>query len=232
MLEKKNPEVRLQNSILNSTEKKVLIWMAQRMPQRVNSDHLTWIGLVGALISAMGYVLSNWGLEYLWLASFGLLVNWFGDSLDGTLARVRKAQRPTYGFFIDHTIDGITVSVICIGAGLSPLISFSVAILVLVGYLLLSVFTYINTYLDGKFKIAYGKLGPTEFRLIVVFINTLIIYLPINSRELSLMGITLGLFDALGLVIAFALLIIYLVSFLKDKKKYGEIDPPNQHITK
>lgn len=232
MLEKKNPEVRLQNSILNSTEKKVLIWMAQRMPQRVNSDHLTWIGLVGALISAMGYVLSNWGLEYLWLASFGLLVNWFGDSLDGTLARVRKTQRPIYGFFIDHTIDGITVSVICIGAGLSPLISFSVAILVLVGYLLLSVFTYINTYLNGKFKIAYGKLGPTEFRLIVVFINTLIIYLPINSRELSLMGITLGLFDALGLVIAFALLIIYLVSFLKDKKKYGEIDPPNQHITK
>lgn len=232
MLEKKNPEVRLQNSILNSTEKKVLIWMAQRMPQRVNSDHLTWIGLVGALISAMGYVLSNWGLEYLWLASFGLLVNWFGDSLDGTLARVRKTQRPIYGFFIDHTIDGITVAVICIGAGLSPLISFSVAILVLVGYLLLSVFTYINTYLNGKFKIAYGKLGPTEFRLIVVFINTLIIYLPINSRELSLMGITLGLFDALGLVIAFALLIIYLVSFLKDKKKYGEIDPPNQHITK
>lgn len=226
------PEVRLQNSILNSAEKKVLIWMAERIPQRVNSDHLTWIGFVGALISAAGYILSNWGLEFLWLASFGLFVNWFGDSLDGTLARVRNAQRPIYGFFIDHTIDGLTVSVICIGAGLSPLISFSIAMLVLVGYLLLSVFTYINTYLEGKFKIAYGKLGPTEFRLIVIFINTLIIYLPINSRELSLMGNTIGLFDLIGFVLALTLLIIYLVSFVKDKKKYGKIDAPRHYTNK
>ncbi|MFA6758872.1 MAG: CDP-alcohol phosphatidyltransferase family protein [Bacteroidales bacterium] len=226
------PEVRLQNSILNSAEKKVLIWMAERIPQRVNSDHLTWIGFVGALISAAGYILSNWGLEFLWLASFGLFVNWFGDSLDGTLARVRNAQRPIYGFFIDHTIDGLTVSVICIGAGLSPLISFSIAMLVLVGYLLLSVFTYINTYLEGKFKIAYGKLGPTEFRLIVIFINTLIIYLPINSRELSLMGNTIGLFDLIGFVLALTLLIIYLVSFVKDKKRYGKIDAPRHYTNK
>lgn len=232
MIDKKNPEIRLQNSILNSAEKKVLIWMAQRMPHKINSDHLTWIGLVGALISAAGYILSNWGLEYLWLASFGLLVNWFGDSLDGTLARVRNAQRPIYGFFIDHTIDGLTVSIICIGAGLSPLISFSIAMLVLVGYLLLSVFTYINTYLEGKFKIAYGKLGPTEFRLIIILINTLIIYLPVNSRELALMGTTLSLFDLIGFVLAMALFSIYLVSFVKDIKKYEKIDPPSQNANK
>lgn len=232
MMNGKKSAERLQNSILNSTEKKALIWMAKRIPQRINSDHLTGIGFVGALLSAAGYILSNQGLGFLWLASFGLFVNWFGDSLDGTLARVRNAQRPIYGFFIDHSIDGLTVSVMCIGAGLSPLISFSIAMLVLVGYLLLSIFTYINTYLEGKFKIAYCKFGPTEFRLIVILINTLFIYLPIRNLQLSLMGATLSLFDAVGFVIALILIFIYLVSFVKDKKKYEKIDPPHHYTTK
>ena len=231
MNSKKSAE-RLQNSILNSTEKKVLIWIAERIPKRINSDHLTIIGFVGALLSAAGYILSNWGLEFLWLASFGLFVNWFGDSLDGTLARVRNAQRPIYGFFIDHSIDGLTVSIMCIGAGLSPLISFSIAMLVLSSYLLLSIFTYINTYLEGKFKIAYSKLGPTEFRLIVILVNTMFIYLPIRYHQLSCMGTTLRLFDVIGFVIALILIFIYLVSFIKDKKKYEKIDPPHHDTSK
>ncbi|RLD57020.1 MAG: CDP-alcohol phosphatidyltransferase [Bacteroidetes bacterium] len=231
MNSKKSAE-RLQNSILNSTEKKVLIWIAKRIPKRINSDHLTIIGFVGALLSAAGYILSNWGLEFLWLASFGLFVNWFGDSLDGTLARVRNAQRPIYGFFIDHTIDGLTVLVICIGAGLSPLVSFSIAMLVLSGYLLLSSFTYINTYLEGKFKIDYSKLGPTEFRLIVILINTMFIYSPIKNQQFPFMGYTLSLFDAFCFVIALILIFMYLVNFIKDKKKYEKIDPPNHDTNK
>ncbi len=232
MMNSKTPAERLQNSILNSTEKKMLIWMAERMPKWINSDHLTIIGFVGALLSAAGYILTNWGLGFLWLASFGLVLNWFGDSLDGTLARVRNAQRPIYGFFIDHSIDGLTVLVICIGAGLSPLISFSIAMLVLSGYLLLSAFTYINTYLEGKFKITYSKLGPTEFRLIVILINTMFIYLPIRHQQLSFMGYTVSLFDAFCFVIALTLIFIYLISFIKDKKKYGKIDPPHHFTTK
>jgi phosphatidylglycerophosphate synthase len=226
MTSSKKPEVRIQTSILNSLEKKALVWMAQRIPRKINSDHLTVLGFMGALLSSAGYILSNFESNFLWLASLGLLVNWFGDSLDGTLARVRKAQRPTYGFFIDHTIDGLTIFVICVGAGLSPYINFAVAMLILAGYLLLSILTYINTYLKGEFKITYNKLGPTEFRLLVILINTLFIYYPTGTRNFVLDGVALSLFDIIGIVIAFILFIIYLVNFLIDKNKYAKIDPP------
>jgi phosphatidylglycerophosphate synthase len=226
MTSSKKPEVRIQTSILNHLEKKALVWMAQRIPRKINSDHLTVLGFMGALLSSAGYILSNFESNFLWLASLGLLVNWFGDSLDGTLARVRKAQRPTYGFFIDHTIDGLTIFVICVGAGLSPYINFAVAMLILAGYLLLSILTYINTYLKGEFKITYNKLGPTEFRLLVILINTLFIYYPTGTRNFVLDGVALSLFDIIGIVIAFILFIIYLVNFLIDKNKYAKIDPP------
>jgi len=226
MTSNKKTEVRIQTSILNSLEKKALVWMALRIPQKIKSDHLTVLGFIGALISSAGYILSNLESNFLWLASFGLLVNWFGDSLDGTLARVRNAQRPIYGFFIDHSIDGLTVFAICVGAGLSPYINFAVAMLVLAGYLLLSVLTYINTYLKWEFKITYYKLGPTEFRLIVILINTLFIYYPTGTRNFILNGVALSLFDVIGIVIAFILFIIYLVNFVIDKNKYAKIDPP------
>jgi phosphatidylglycerophosphate synthase len=226
MTSSKKPEVRIQTSILNSLEKKALVWMAQRIPRKINSDHLTVLGFMGALLSSAGYILSNLESNFLWLASFGLLLNWFGDSLDGTLARVRKAQRPIYGFFIDHSIDGLTVFAICVGAGLSPYINFAVAMLILSGYLLLSILTYINTYLKGEFKITYNKLGPTEFRLLVILINTLFIYYPTGTRNFVFDGVALSLFDIIGIVIAFILFIIYLVNFLIDKNKYAKIDPP------
>ena len=137
--------IRIQDSILNKMEKRVLVCLAKKLPKWVTSDHLTWLGLFGAIISAGGYFLSNWDVEFLWLSSLGFVVNWFGDSLDGTLARVRNAQRPIYGFYLDHNIDGLTVLIFCVGAGISPFISFSVAMLILSGYYLLSIFTYINT---------------------------------------------------------------------------------------
>lgn len=226
MTNSKKIEVRIQTSILSRLEKKALVWMALRIPKKINSDHLTVIGFIGALISSAGYILSNLESNFLWIASFGLVINWFGDSLDGTLARVRNAQRPIYGFFIDHSIDGLTVFAICVGAGLSPYISFAVAMLILAGYLLLSILTYINTYLKGEFKISYNKLGPTEFRLIVILINTLFIYYPTGNQYFVLIGVTLSLFDVIGIVIAFILFIIYLVNFLIDKNKYSKIDPP------
>ena len=226
MIELKKPEVRIQTSILNGLEKKILIWLAERIPKKINSDHLTRLGLSGAFVSSAGYILSNWDINFLWLASFGLIVNWFGDSLDGTVARVRNAQRSIYGFFIDHNVDALTILVICIGAGLSPFIKFSTALLVLTAYLLLSIYTYINTYLIGEFKITYNKLGPTEFRLVVILINTLIIFFPTGNQNFVFLGVTLNIFDVLGIIVAFILFIIYLVNFFLDKNKYKKIDPP------
>ena len=226
MLDLNKPEVRIQTSILNSVEKKILIWLAERMPKKINSDHLTIIGFLGALISMAGYMLSNLEIKLLWLASFGLVVNWFGDSLDGTLARFRNAQRPVYGFFIDHNVDALTILVICIGAGFSPFIKFSTAMLILAGYLVLSIYTYINTYLIGEFKITYNKLGPTEFRLVIILINTLFIYFPTGNQNFAFMGVTLSLYDVIGVGAACILFIIYLVSFFKDRNKFAKIDPP------
>ena len=116
----KEASQRIQTSILNAAEKKVLVWLAERQPRWVTSDFLTYVGVLGALICALGCVLSNIDVNYLWISSLGLVINWYGDSLDGTLARVRHIQRPIYGFFIDHTLDAITICIMCIGFGLSP----------------------------------------------------------------------------------------------------------------
>ena len=107
MSEDKKQAARIQTSILNPLEKKVLVWLAQRMPSWVTSDMLTFVGFLGAIVMATGYALANLNLNWLWLSCLGLLINWFGDSLDGSLARVRNTQRKTYGFYIDHNVDVI-----------------------------------------------------------------------------------------------------------------------------
>ena len=110
--------VRIQTSILNALEKKVLVWLAERQPKWVTSDMLTYIGTFGAAVIAVGYILSAWNINFLWLSSLGFIINWYGDSLDGTLARVRQTQRPIYGYYLDHTIDTINEVMIFIGVGL------------------------------------------------------------------------------------------------------------------
>lgn len=221
----KETSQRIQTSILNAAEKKVLVWMAERLPQWVTSDMLTFLGVAGAVICAVGFVLGNYDVEWLWLSSLGLVVNWFGDSLDGTLARVRKTQRPVYGFFIDHTLDAVTLCIMCIGAGLSPMLRFDVAMLVLAGYLCLSIYTYIGAILKGEFRLTYSSFGPTEFRLVVILINTLYMYTSWADDRYSLYGYEFGVFDAVGFVIAVLLFVMYLIQFFKDKKELALKDP-------
>ena len=218
--------LRVQTSILSKMEKRLLEWIATRLPRWMKPDHLTGIGLIGAFLAGAGYILSNWGKDFLWLSSFGFIVNWFGDSLDGTLARVRKIQRPTYGFYLDHNVDAITALVIALGAGISPFISFSVAMLVLVGYFLLCIFTYISTYLNKTFKISYSGLGPTELRLGIIIINSLFLFLPSENPNVVILGITLKFFDLFALGVAFVLIVLYLYYFFAEKKEYEKADPP------
>ncbi len=216
---------RIQTSILNAAEKKLLVWLANRQPRWMTSDMLTFIGVLGSMICALGFVLSNYSLQYLWLSSLGLVINWYGDSLDGTLARVRQTPRPIYGFFLDHTLDALTLSFMCIGAGLSPIFRLDVALLVLAGYLILSVYTYIGTILKNEFNLTYGSFGPTEFRLIIILINTLVIYLPWQKYVFDFWGMSLGIFDIVGLVIALILFVMYLVQFEKDRRIFAIQDP-------
>ena len=221
---------RIQKSILNKAEKKALNWLAARQPAWVTSDMLTCLGAFGALLVGVGYALSGRNINFLWLSTFGLLVNWYGDSLDGTLARFRDTQRPTYGFFVDHMVDCLTEVAIFIGLGLSPLIHFNVAMLVLVFYLLLSIYVYISAHLKGEFKLTYAKLGPTEFRLVAAIVNTVLIYVtPLREFAVGLTlfnrQFTLTLMDILAIVIILILFVSLLVNFFKDAKQYAKLDP-------
>lgn len=221
----KETSERIQTSVLNAAEKKVLVWLAQRQPAWVTSDFLTYTGVVGALVCAVGFILAHIDKNYLWISSLGLVINWYGDSLDGTLARVRNAQRPVYGFFIDHTLDAVTICIMCIGAGLSPMFRLDVAMLVLVGYLVLSIYTYISTILSGKFLLTYGSLGPTEFRLIVILINTVFMYTSLSEIKWTIEGQTLGIIDVAGLFIACFLFVAWLVQFITDRRVLSKQDP-------
>lgn len=229
-MEEKKQATRIQTSILNPYEKKILVYLAQRMPAWVTSDMLTLVGFGGALIMATGYSLSNLNLHWLWLSCFGLLVNWFGDSLDGSLARVRNTQRKTYGFFIDHNVDVINETIMFISVGVSPLVNMSFAMFALIAYLMLSVYVYIDCHLKGEMRLTYGGLGPTEFRLLLVITNICFIYIPWLSEWKKPMTLfhndfMIGIFDYIAVAAALLIIFFYLKGFFKDLKYFSKVDP-------
>ncbi len=174
-----NPDqnhTRINDTLLGSSEKKALLWLAARMPAWVVPDTLTMVGLVASIIIFASYALTFYHKSFLWLASFGFILNWFGDSLDGTLARYRKIERPRYGFFVDHIIDAVSEVLIFIGLGLSPFLRFDLALLALIGYMLLATYVYLVTYVNGVFRISYARLGPTETRVLAILANTLVFF--------------------------------------------------------
>ncbi len=225
-----NQALRIQTSFINGIEKRALVWLAKRMPRWVNSDMLTAVGTLGALIVAIGFALSCLNVQWLWLSSFGLLVNWFGDSLDGTLARVRDCQRPVYGYYVDHTVDCINEGLMFIGAGLSPFLHLDLALLAYAIYLVLTINVSINAHLKGEFRLTYFKLGPTEFRIIVIVANTLLISIPAlaaiaNTHTLFGLTVTMHILDYVAAVIILAMALIYIVTTISDARKYAAIDP-------
>ena len=229
---KRNEEksVRIQTSFLNAAEKKVLIWLAERTPMWIGSDLLTFIGFIGAVVIALGFILSNLNVYFLLLTILGLVINWYGDSLDGTLARVRKQQRPIYGFYIDHTVDAINESLMFMGVGMSPFMHFHLACIMLVLYLMLTLNVTMNAHLKGEFRLTYAKLGPTEFRLIIIVVCALLIWVrPLREFivELPWIGGTIPcrILDVVGLMILTVLILIYIVTIWQDAHYYAKIDP-------
>ena len=222
--------VRIQTSILNAGEKKILVWLAQRQPKWMTSDILTFIGTLGAIIIAAGYVLASVNLNFLWLSSFGFIINWYGDSLDGTLARVRNRQRPVYGYYIDHTVDCINEFLIFIGIGLSGLMHFELALLILAMYFMLTINVSINAHLKKEFRLTYAKLGPTEFRILAIIANTVLVLAPMLAHftcVFYLFGkrMTFMSLDILGILVFIVLSLIYLGTIAKDARDYAKMDP-------
>src|SRR5215208_2102230 len=183
---------RARRFLLAEPEARVLEWIAARLPTRVMPDHLTALGVLAALGIAGAYVLSNGDKTWLWAASALLLVHWLGDSLDGTLARVRKTERARYGYYLDHLVDAFATAAIGIGLGLSPYMLLAVGLAIVIAYLILSINTDLETHAFGVFTLGYGRFGPTEARLLLIGVNALI--------AIGVVGV--GLLDVLGLGLA------------------------------
>jgi phosphatidylglycerophosphate synthase len=162
---------RVHGSLLAGIEKRTLVWMAERMPSWVNSDHLTILGFAAQIATGVCYALAAYDRRWL-LAAIGCLVlNWFGDSLDGTLARVRQKQRPRYGFYVDHIIDSIGAVAMMGGLALSGYMHPVIAIGLLIAFLLLSIQSYLATYTLGEFHLSFWRFGPTELRVLLAIGN-------------------------------------------------------------
>jgi archaetidylinositol phosphate synthase len=159
--------VRLNTSVLASVEKRTLIWIAGRLPSWVSSDHLTLLAAVSMVGAGAAFWAARYWLPALWLVVVALALNWFGDSLDGTLARVRKHERPRYGFYVDHVLDVVGISVLVAGMALSGFITPVIGLVMLIAYLLVSAEVFLATAVNGQFRMSFFSVGPTELRIIL-----------------------------------------------------------------
>jgi archaetidylinositol phosphate synthase len=187
---------RVQDSVTSVLERKALLWIAAHLPFWVNSDHLTFLGFVAMALAGCSYFLAHWHPFGLLLATIFLGLNWFGDSLDGTLARVKNRQRPRYGFYVDHMIDSFGALFLMAGLGLSGYVDWRIAMGMLIAFLLLSIETYLASYTLGVFRLSFAKLGPTEIR-ILLGLGNFVLWLHPNMR---VPGLSWRLFDFAGLV--------------------------------
>lgn len=218
---------RVNDILLGPLERPALRWLAAHMPPWVTPDILTLVGMLAALTILISYALSIVNRNFLWLASLGYVLNWFGDSLDGTLARYRQIERPRFGFFVDHTTDAFNEVMIFVGLGLTPYISFPAACLALIGYLLVSVLVYVRTCVVGEFQISYSKLGPTEIRVLAILLNIVMYFWGIQTMTLTLgiFGeISFSPYDLALVLVAVILLYFFMATAIQETIRLAKVN--------
>ena len=212
---------RVLSSPLAALEKRTLIWLAHRIPSSINSDHLTLLALVAMLGAGLSYWLASVTPIGLLLVIVCLAINWFGDSLDGTLARVRQHQRPRYGFYVDHVVDALGSVFLFGGMALSGFMSPLVAVGVLAAYLLISTEVSLAANSVGTFKITHFKMGPTELRILLAIGNLVLLVHP-NS---TIFGHTFLLFDVGGVIAIAGLFLTFIVSAARNGRTLYRAEP-------
>jgi phosphatidylglycerophosphate synthase len=221
---------RVNESALGFVERPALAWLAQRLPLAVTPDHLTLLGVGGALVAASGYLASRWSLQWLWLASIGVLLNWVGDSLDGTVARLRRIQRPRYGFFVDHTSDLFSQSLVFLALGGSPCAHFSIACLGAIAFLMVFVYSLICVEVHDTLRVTYFGFGPTEIRALLIAGNLITLWAGVfDAGQLLPASRWLGpvTIYELTIVILFSIAIPTLVALaLRERRELAQEDPP------
>lgn len=216
------PIERIQDNIVARVERRALDWLCAHMPRAMTPDHLTAIGLVGAVMVFVGYVGSNADLGWLWLAVAGYVVHWFGDSLDGSLARYRKIERPRYGYFLDHSCDGVATTLLVIGIGLTPFVELEAALIALAGYLLMSIHAFLSVRVLGELRLSYLNAGPTELRLVLI---ALTITMYVFGREPALVG-GLNAFDLFVGGVGVLMIALFLVQTTRIARRLAIEEPP------
>ena len=209
--------------LLAPVERRVLTGIARRLPQRLTSDHLTALGLVGSLGTGLAYALSATATGWLWVATGMIAINWLGDSLDGTLARVRRTERPKYGYYLDHLVDALSTAAVGVGIGLSPYVDLAVGLVLVIAYLSLSINVYLESAVFGVFRLAYGRIGPTETRVLLILANTI---LALASWVTDLPPERVGLFTNLAaLGLAGGMLAVLVARFASNLRVLGRMEP-------
>jgi archaetidylinositol phosphate synthase len=188
--------LRVQESWVASAEKRALLWLAARTPDRIGPDHLTVLGLLAQIAAGAFYALAAWNRYALLAVIACLTLNWLGDSLDGTLARVRQRQRPRYGFYVDHMVDTFGALALMAGLALSGYMHPVIAIGLLIAFLVLSIQSYLATYALGEFRISFWRFGPTELRILLSVGNLALFWKPV----VHCLGGKFRLFDAGGVI--------------------------------
>jgi archaetidylinositol phosphate synthase len=191
-----------------SAERRAIRFLCERLPAWIQSDHLTALGLAATAGVGVAYALSAGAPVWLYVVNLMLVVNWFGDSLDGSLARFRRTERPRYGFYIDHIVDAVGALMVIGGLALSGLMSPAAAAVLLIAYYLMAIHVYLATYTAGTFKISYGPIGGTELRILLAAANIAALYWP----RLLVGGLDLRLFDILAALMTIGLLATFAVS--------------------
>src|SRR5437867_8242539 len=197
--------------------------LAAALPRWIVPDHLTLVGVLGSTVIAVAYALSNRNESWLWVASAGLLINWFGDSLDGTLARVRRIERPRYGFYLDHLTDAYSTTAIGIGLGLSPYMLLSVGLAIVIAYLVLSISVYLETHAFGEFQFGYAWMGPTEARALLIALNTFALFRPPIPFHVGVVGATI--FDVIGVIRALAMAGLLAARVTRNLNRLAAMEP-------
>jgi phosphatidylglycerophosphate synthase len=188
--------LRVQESWVAAHEKRALIWLAARTPRWIGSDHLTALGLAAQIGAGVCYALAAWNKYALLGVILCLALNWLGDSLDGTLARVRQKLRPRYGFYLDHMVDSFGALALMGGLALSGYMHPGIAIGLLIAFLMLSIQSYLATCALGEFRLSFWRFGPTELRMLLAIGNLALLWKP----QVHVLGASYKLFDLGGTI--------------------------------
>jgi archaetidylinositol phosphate synthase len=208
------PATRQQRSFLAAAEKRCLLWLAERTPRWINSDHLTLLGFAAQYMAGACYAFARWNRFTLLLGIVFLALNWLGDSLDGTVARVRCCQRPRYGFYVDHIIDTFAAFFLMGGLALSGYVHPAIAFGMLIAFLMLSIEAYLGAYTLGRFQLSYWKFGPTEIRLLLAVGNLALLRWP----AARVLGTELTPFDVGGIIGIVGMSLMLIVSAVQHTR--------------